>query len=63
MSKRYEKEFKLNAVKLVTEHRKSAAQVSRELGVSYKTLCGWIAEYKSDPVSPFVGSGNLKPEA
>lgn len=54
MSKRYEKEFKLNAVKLVTEHRKSAAQVSRELGVSYKTLCGWIAEYNAS--SPTTGS-------
>ena len=59
----YDKEFKLNTVKLVLEEGKVASQVARDLGISTKTLYGWIAKYKSDPKNPFVGSGNLKPEA
>ncbi|WP_407654102.1 hypothetical protein [Alicyclobacillus cycloheptanicus] len=25
-------------------------------------MYGWMAKYKEDPATPFVGSGNLKPE-
>ena len=63
MGKFYDKDFKLNTVKLVMEEGKTAAQVARDLGISEKTLYGWIAQYKKDSKNPFVGSGNLKPEA
>ena len=42
--------------------QKSGAQVARELGIPSKTLYGWVAAYKGDPVEPFVGSGHLKAE-
>ena len=63
MTQKYDKEFKLHAVQLALESGKPATQVARELGVSQKTLYGWIEKYKEDPSSPFVGSGNLKPDA
>lgn len=63
MTQKYEKEFKLHAVQLALESGKPATQVARELGVSQKTLYGWIEKYKEDPSTPFVGSGNLKPDA
>ena len=63
VTKQYDQEFKLHAVQLAIESAKPAAQVARELGVSQKTLYGWIAKYKEDPSAPFVGSGNLRPEA
>lgn len=63
MTQKYDKEFKLHAVQLALESGKPASQVARELGVSQKTLYGWMAKYKEDPATPFVGSGNLKPEA
>ncbi len=63
LASKYDKDFKVNTVKLVLEEGKVAAQVSRDLGISEKTLYGWIAQYKNDPKHPFVGSGNLKPEA
>ncbi|MCF8566933.1 transposase [Alicyclobacillus tolerans] len=63
MIKQYDKEFKLHAVQLVSESGKPASQVARELGVSQKTLYGWISKFKEDPATPFVGSGNLKPDA
>ncbi|WP_269078036.1 IS3 family transposase [Alicyclobacillus acidoterrestris] len=63
MTQKYDKEFKLHAVKLALESGKPASQVARELGVSQKTLYGWMTKYKEDPSTPFVGSGNLKAEA
>ena len=61
--KPYDNEFKLHAVQWVSESGKPASQVARELGVSQKTLYGWVSRYKEDPATPFVGSGNLKPDA
>ncbi len=60
---KYDMEFKLNTVKLVLEEGKVAAQVARDLGISEKTLYGWITQYKNDSKHPFVGTGNLKPDA
>ncbi|MFB5193285.1 IS3 family transposase [Alicyclobacillus fastidiosus] len=53
----------MNTVKLVLEEGKVAAHVARDLGISEKTLYGWITQYKNDPKHPFVGTGNLKPDA
>ncbi|PWI57509.1 transposase [Sulfoacidibacillus thermotolerans] len=62
MTRKYDKEFKLHAVQLVSESGKPASQVARELDVSPKTLYGWILKFKEDPATPFVGNGNLKPD-
>lgn len=60
MAKRYDKEFKLHAVKQVTELKKPATQVASDLDIAYQTLCKWIQKYKENQVEPFVGSGNLR---
>jgi transposase len=62
MAKRFDKEFKEHAVKLVVEDGKAAAETARQLDISPKTLYKWVADYKSDPQHSFVGSGNAKPE-
>lgn len=62
MAKRYDKEFKLHAVKQVVELNKTAAQVARELDISNQVLSKWIQKYKQDQTEPFVGSGNLRAE-
>lgn len=61
--KPFDRDFKLNAVQRMTQQGKSASQVARDLGISPKTMHGWVQHYKEDPVSPFVGSGHLKPDA
>jgi hypothetical protein len=48
--------------KLVLEKGRIASQLARDLGITSKTLYGWIAQYKDDPKLSFVGSGRLKPE-
>lgn len=60
MAKRYDKEFKLHAVKQVLELNKTATQVARELDISNQVLSKWIQKYKEDQSEPFVGSGNLR---
>lgn len=63
MTQKYDQEFKLHAVRLAMENGKTTIQVARELGVSQKTLYGWISKYRGNSSAPFVGSGNLRPEA
>lgn len=60
--KRYSREFKVEAVKLVTERGVSAAQASRDLGVHVNVLRTWVRELRADPVHAFPGLGTQKPE-
>jgi len=66
MSKRsprsYDKEFKLNAVKLYLESGRSYKQIGDELGVPEATLAGWVGDYKRDGQNSFPGKGYQKPE-
>lgn len=58
----YDKEFKLSAVKMITEGGMSLMQVSRDLGVNENSLYKWKKDYLSDQQNAFPGKGNLKPE-
>jgi len=51
MSQKYDKEFKIQTVKMIQEQGKPVAQAARELGVSDNTLYRWINEFKQDPVN------------
>ena len=44
-SKRYPEEFKIEAVKQITENRYPIAEVSSRLGVSQHSLYKWIKQY------------------
>ena len=57
----YDKEFKLNAVKLYLNSGKSYKCISEELGVPSATLAGWIEKYQKDGIEAFPGKGNVKP--
>ncbi len=61
--KKFDKDFKLNAVRLVHEGKLTVKQVSQDLGVGYSTLERWIREIRAHgEKSVFPGSGYLKPE-
>lgn len=47
MANKYTKEFKEEAVKLVTEHSYSQAEAGRNLGVSDKNINRWVQASKS----------------
>ena len=59
---RYSKEFKVEAVRLITEEDNSASVVARELGVHPTTLSRWKKEFAEDPSCSFPGKGYMKPE-
>lgn len=52
----YDKEFKLNAIKLHLESGRSPAQISKELDIPYGTYFDWIKEYKQEGEA-FPGKG------
>ena len=45
VSKRFTEEFKLEAIKQITERHYSVAEVSARLGVSTHSLYAWIKKY------------------
>lgn len=62
MTKKYDREFKLQTVRLIQEEGKSVAQVAREMGLHENTIYRWVAEFKQDGNQAFPSSGQLKPE-
>jgi len=62
MRRRYSREFKLEAVKLVRERGVAMAQVARDLDVHVNLLRGWVRAQIADPTHAFPGEGQQKPE-
>ena len=60
--RRFDRAFKLEAVKLVRERGVSAAQVARDLDVHENVLRKWVKEFAADPQHAFPGQGLMKPE-
>jgi transposase len=58
--KTYNREFKLEAVRLITEKGYSIAEASRNLGVEYSVLRRWKKQLADDPQNAFPGKGQLK---
>lgn len=57
----FSREFKLEAVSMVTEGGVSLAQAARNLGISENSLWRWKKEFEEDPDHAFPGKGHLKP--
>ena len=60
--RRFDRAFKLEAVKLVRERGVSAAQAARDLDVHENVLRKWVKEFAADPQHAFPGQGLMKPE-
>ena len=58
---KYTREFKLEAVRLITHKGYSIAEASRSLGVDYSVLRNWKIQFEQDPQHAFPGKGQLKP--
>ena len=59
--KTYTPEFKLAAVKMITEQKLSVAEVGRRLGVTENLLHSWKKAVLKDGADAFPGSGHLAP--
>jgi transposase len=62
MARKFDIEFKNNAVRLVSERGLAIKQVSEDLGIGFSTLRRWVSEHKQHGVSAFPGKGNLRPD-
>jgi transposase len=60
--RRFTREFKLEAVKLIKERGVSVAQASRDLNVHGTMLRNWMKALADDPQQAFPGHGQPKPE-
>jgi transposase len=60
--RKFSREFKLEAVRLIRERGVGVAQAARDLEVHENVLRKWAKEFAADPGQAFPGHGQLKPE-
>ncbi len=58
----FNREFKIEAVKLVLERGVSAAQAARDLGIHQNVVSRWVREARADKRQAFPGRGQMKPD-
>jgi len=59
--RKYDKQFKEEAVRMVTKGGRSVADVARGLGIHENILHKWRRQHHEDPRGSFPGKGHLKP--
>ena len=60
--RKFSREFKLEAVRLVKDRGVAVAQAARDLDLHENVLRKWVREANSDPQHAFPGHGQMKPE-
>ena len=60
--KKYSKEFKLDAVSLVTDQGYTRTEAGRSLDINANMLGRWVKEQQTDNGQAFRGNGKLTPE-
>ncbi len=60
--KKYTREFKQDAVRLVTEQGYKQTEAARNLGIDRGMLARWIKEFQTDESEAFRGNGKLTAE-
>jgi transposase len=60
--KHYSKQFKIDAVKLVTDQGFNVSEAARNLGIHHSSLRRWKRQLESDGNKAFPGKGNLSSE-
>ena len=60
--RKFTREFKLEAVRLIKDRGVSYAQTSQDLDVHTWQLRDWVKKFSDDPGHAFPGNGQMKPE-
>lgn len=61
MGKRFDKEFKIEAVRLASEPGNTQSKIERDLGISQGIISRWKRELGKEGDQAFPGKGRLKP--
>lgn len=59
--RQFTREFKVEAVKMVVEHKRSIAEVARSLGIRDTLLRKWLHDLQAQGDQAFPGHGQLSP--
>ncbi len=60
--KYYSKQFKIDAVKLVTEQGYNVSEAARNLGIHHTSLRHWKKQFETDGNQSFPGKGYISTE-
>jgi transposase len=60
--RKFTREFKLEAMRLIRDRGVSVAQASVDLDVHQSQLRDWVKKFAEDPQYAFPGNGQMKPE-
>ena len=58
-SKRFDRDFKISAVKMVTEGGHKASEVARSLGIHQNQIYNWKKKFSDQGDKAFPGKGHL----
>ena len=56
----YDREFKLEAIRLVLEEGLSPTAVEKKLDIGKRVVYKWVHDYNADPENAFPGKGQIK---
>jgi transposase len=60
--RRFDAQFKREALRLAQEGNRKISDVARELGIRPELLYRWKSQQEADPKNAFPGKGNMKPD-
>lgn len=60
--KRYDRQYKIDAVSLVVNGGRPVVEVARDLGIDANTLYRWKREFTKEERDAFPGKGRLSPQ-
>ena len=60
--KKYDRQFKIDAVSMVVNGERSVADVARDLGIKVDVLYRWKRELSREKTEAFPGKGRLGPQ-
>jgi transposase len=60
--RKFTRDFKLEAVRLIRDRGVSVARASVDLDVHQSQLRDWVKKFSDDPQHAFPGNGQMKPE-
>ena len=58
--RRFDTQFKLDALRLIQESNRKISDIARELGIRPELLYRWKGEHAADPEQAFPGKGHMK---
>jgi transposase len=61
-SKKYDKEFKMEAIRLASEPGNTASKIEKDLGIGQGVICRWKRQVRDEGEQAFPGKGHLKSE-